>query len=235
MLWPRYVSSSTLASLCQLPGSCVEMPGLQTWEIFGWLVSLAKADWERMRLAIDPIIICQNVLRLHITVRKLWCFRYIGQNFSCCWRHRQGLRTLLLCSLGHLKTNEAPDANQGHSRHSIKSQQKFESGAKAKNIHICNMYIIIVVVFVVNLLAQLLCLLFRWWYGLRHQCGHHKHLGRLHLGYRKNKHQTLGKSLGNPWKTLRPFGFSGILSVAHYLAVTVAHSGNVRKDPNVAH
>lgn len=57
MLWPRYVSSSTLASLCQLPGSCVEMPGLQTWEIFGWLVSLAKADWERMRLAIDPIIL----------------------------------------------------------------------------------------------------------------------------------------------------------------------------------
>ena len=29
---PRYVSSSTLASLCQLPGSCVEMPGLQTYE-----------------------------------------------------------------------------------------------------------------------------------------------------------------------------------------------------------
>ena len=26
--------------------------------------------------------------------------------------------------------------------------------------------------------------------------------------------KTLCKSLGNPWKTLRPFGFSGILSVA---------------------
>ena len=66
----------------------------------------------------------------------------------------------------------------------------------------------------IHSLAQLLCLLFRWWYGLRHQCGNHKHLGRLHLGYRKNKHQTLGKSLCNPWKSLRPFGFSGILSVA---------------------
>lgn len=61
----------------------------------------------------------------------------------------------------------------------------------------------------VHSLAQLLCLLFRWWYGLRHQCGNHKHLGRLHLGYRKSKHQTLGKSLGNPWKTIRPLGLVG--------------------------
>ena len=53
---PRYVSSSTLASLCQLPGSCVEMPGCKLMKkhrknigIFGLRrFQLRMADWERI-------------------------------------------------------------------------------------------------------------------------------------------------------------------------------------------
>ena len=135
-LWPRYVSSSTLASLCQLPGSCVEMPGCKLMKKHRKFSDCGGFNCAigRMRLAIDPIIykICCAFISPFVNYEA---FVTLAKISSCCWRHRQRLRTLLLCSLGPIKTNEVPDANQGHSGHSIKGQQKLEAGTKANGIH----------------------------------------------------------------------------------------------------
>ena len=88
-----------------------------------------------MRLAIDPIIykICCAFLSLFVNYEAFVTLAKcsvavedITKGWELCYH---------LCSLGHLKTNETPDANQGHSRHSIKGQQKLEAGTKANDIH----------------------------------------------------------------------------------------------------